>query len=268
MTNHDPRMAKHAAKVAALALMGAAVVTLAGCGSEPPPPVAKKTTAPPPPPPPPAPKVTTIADLMAEMGIDDRVMMTEAKAPAKTEDRRAVLSFFDAFARADADSLKTMMPFLDEVQLDILVESGEFDDTIEELWAIEVEAGSTPEGDSCVLAFFDIDGEQQPQMWVYAETDGAYEFSSQPTPENIMMHLSGTELVQAWFDRWAWEQERAIEADVKIAWDRVNLDDGEGGSSSSSGPSSSPRSPGTAPDPGGGGGRRPTPPPRRPPGPG
>ena len=90
-----------------LELGGAALVCtgllLTGCSKEPEPaPVAKAPAAPPPPPPPPAaPKVQTIADLMDELGIDSRVSLPEDMAPRSTDERIAVLSFLDGFARGD-----------------------------------------------------------------------------------------------------------------------------------------------------------------------
>ena len=80
----------------------AIVVGLAGCGEDPPPPQAPVVQAePPPPPPPPAPKVTPVADLMAELGIDKRINLPEDKAPDNDPARIALLEFFDAFVRGD-----------------------------------------------------------------------------------------------------------------------------------------------------------------------
>src|SRR3982750_225090 len=63
---------------------------------------------PPPPPAPEAPKVTPIDQLMAQLNIDPKVHLPEAKAPDNDEDRKAVLVFFDSFARGNAQALKTM----------------------------------------------------------------------------------------------------------------------------------------------------------------
>lgn len=203
---------------------------------------------------------------MADMGIDERVMLSEEAAPSSIEQRKAVLSFFDAFARGDIESVKMMMPYLDQKELDVLVETGAWQKTVDGLYAIELECGASPDGDACVLAFFDVDGDQQPQMWYMLEVEGGIEFEAQPTPEDVMTYLMGTDLIAAWFAQWQVEQELALQPDVEVDWTSVDLD--EGGSSSSS--SFSGGGGGTSPggiSPGGGG-RRKSPPARRPPGPG
>ncbi len=248
------------------AVSAALVMSIAGCGEEPPPVVKKK----PPPPPveaPPPPSVKSIESLMAELGIDDRVELPEARAPGSTEARIALLTFFDAFARGDDASVKMMVPYLDQKQLTALVDNGSWEATVDVLYAIEIETGQSPDGEPCTLAFFDVDGRQQAQMWFYSEVDGGgWEFESQPTPEDIMSFLQGDDMIEAWFKRWDEEMRIAELADVEIDWSRVDLDGNGDGDSDGGG-----YSPGSTPSPmspGGLGRRKPTPPPRRPPGPG
>lgn len=263
MINREP---KRAAGFLALGAMAAAVV-LGGCSEEP---VAKKAAPPPPPPaeppPPPPPAVKTVASLMAELGIDDRVRMEESAAPGSTEERVAMLEFFDAFARGDDGALRPMLPILEELELDALVESGEWSETVENIYDIEVVAGTSPNGDKCVMALIDVNSVMQPQLWHYFNDAGGFEFEAQPCPPDVMDKLSGTDWIAAWYDLLDKELALADRDDVDVEWDPVDLDQSNGNSGSGFSPSPG-GNPSSAPSPGGPGRRRPTPPPRKPPGP-
>ncbi len=92
------------------------VAAVTGCGSdeaEPAAVVARNYTSPPPPPP----KLTLISELMAQLGIDERVRLPEDKAPDNDEARRAVLEFFDAFARGDDQVVASMVSTADRLEL-------------------------------------------------------------------------------------------------------------------------------------------------------
>lgn len=247
----------------------ALVVGLMGCSEEPPVVVAPvKPSGPVTPPPPPAPAVKTVAQLMGELGIDDRVMMLEGWAPQSTEERRVVLEFFDAFARGDAASLRMMLPPLEQAELRALEESGQWSETLDGLYSISVESGVSPDGDRCVLALFDVEGGAvpQPQLWAYRQESGGWIFEAQPCPPGIMSKLSGNDQITAWHEILQKEIELASKPEEDVSVDPVDLD-----SNTSSGGDGISPGPGTSPSPGGPGGmprRRPTPPPRRPPGPG
>ena len=96
MTSHETRLLRLVGAAAACAVAATGSI---GCESSPPPPPVVTRVAPPPPPP--KPTVTPIDQLMVQLGIDERVQLLEEDAPAKEDDRRAVLEFFDAFARGD-----------------------------------------------------------------------------------------------------------------------------------------------------------------------
>ncbi len=250
--------------VGAATLAGAALVVAAGCGGSPPPPppVAVREKAPPPPPP--KPKVTPIAELMTQLGIDSRVSLPEDKAPPTDVQRKAVLSFFDAFARGDDKAGRTMLSKLDQTELDALVESGSWKRTTEQISRIDVQTGNGP-GGTVALAVFTVDLEFQPQLWYYETTEDGPVFDAVASPPDIMERLSGTDHIAAWFAIIAEELAMADEPDQTATVKQRDVSESE---SSDSGPNMSPggpdgpRGPGTP-------GKRPKPkgPPRRPPGP-
>lgn len=252
--------------LALTALVGAASLLVGGCGGEEEP-VAQAPPPPPPPKPttPPPPKITPIADLMERHRIDERVVLPEEKAPDNDPDRIAVLQFFDAFVRGDAATLGEMMSFADKIELDELVESGDWARTVENIEQVDVQTGPSDFGD-CALAVFTVDLEFQPQLWYYQGDESGHTFEAGPTPPNIMSRLSGTNWIQRWHEILAEELALADQPDVELERPQVNLDEeGESGASAGSGPSANPGSPSPGRNPFG---RRPPPrTPRRPPGP-
>lgn len=183
-----------------LLLAAGVALTLPGCTEEEPPPV---VVAPPPapPPPPPPPPLATVADLMKELNIDPRVSMDERFAPDTTEKRRAVLQFFDAFARGDATRAGAMMSAEDKTVLDDLVASGDWGSSTRGIDLIEVRAGIRPEdGKACALAIFTVGDGEQAGLWAYELDAGTASFAAEPTPPNVMERLSGEDLIAAWYD--------------------------------------------------------------------
>ena len=239
----------------------------AGCGGG-----DEQAVAPPPPPPPQAPvmptrpKVTSVADLMAQLAIDDRIYMQDAAAPASTEERQAVLEFFDAFVRGRDGQLRPMLSETDQPLLELMVDLGRFTEVAEAIEEVEVVAGSSPDGRPAVLGMYVRDGVDEYQLWYFEIDAGLARFESAPTPPGIVARLSGP--IDGYIERWHEildeEMRLASQPDEEIRLD-VNLDeesesDGEGGSPS--------MSPGAAPSPGGGSPIRRHRPgsPRRPPG--
>jgi hypothetical protein len=191
-------------------ILAAAVLT--GCEPPPPPP-------PPPvvkvaPPPPPAPTVVSIKDLMAEYDIDPRVNLPEEKAPGTTEQRVAVLKFFDAFARGNSEALKPMLSGPDQLRLGGMVDGGIFKKTTEAITRIDVRCGRQDGGD-CALAVFHVAEEFEPQLWVYTAGDRP-EFDAVATPPRIMEKLSGDNWIAAWYEVLKLELAKADEPDVVI----------------------------------------------------
>ncbi len=184
---------------------------------------------PPPPPPPAAPTVTPIEQLMAEMNIDPRVSLPEDKAPDNDIDRRAVLSFFDGFARGNDKAVATMLPETDRPQLVALVDSGAWKDTTGRITKIDVQCGTSPLSDKCALAVVEVKGGGdafQPQLWTYHTGDESPTFEAVPTPPGILDRLSGD-----WISRWfaILEEELALadKPDDEYAIAQRDLDDGK-----------------------------------------
>lgn len=186
---------------------------LAGCGGDPPPP---------PPPPvvqaapaePEAPPVTPIKELMARFDIDSRVNLPEDRAPSTDEQRIAVLKFFDAFARGNADGLRSMLSGPDQLQLDGLVAGDLFRKTTASVTRIDVRCGQA-DSDACALAVFHVGEDFQPQLWKYTVGDKP-EFDSIATPPNMMSKLSGNDWIAAWNEVLKLELAKADEPDVVI----------------------------------------------------
>jgi hypothetical protein len=244
---NDRTRASLVAGVSVVALAG--MLTLgAGCTKEeeqvvvaPPPP--------PPPPPPPAPTVTPIEQLMAEMNIDPRVELPEDKAPDNDVDRRAVLSFFDAFARGNDRAVGQMLPDSDRPQLQTIVESGAWKDTTSHIGKINVQCGSGPTGDKCALAVFEVeaDGEMfQPQLWLYNTDDEQQpQFEAVASPPGIMDRLTG-DWITTWFDILEEEMRLASAPDEEHTIAQRDLDEDEADPTGSSG-SGAPSAPGSVP---------------------
>ncbi len=239
-------------------------VTLAGCMAEDETPQARVVAPPPPPPAPLTPKVTLIADLMAELQIDERVELPEAKAPDNDPDREAVLVIFDAFARGDAETLGSMISPDDNLELEELVSSGTWRETVADITRIEIQTGISPYDQKCALGVFHVGGEFQPQLWYYSSDADGFMFEAAATPPDIMDKLSGADWIAAWHQILVDELARADDPDEVVEVAQRNYDDeGAGGGRSGGG------SPGRTPQaPPGGTKRRQPKPPRPPPGPG
>jgi hypothetical protein len=243
----------------------ATALLLAGCGGESDSQVGDRRPPPPPPPQePPKPAATPISDLMARLSIDERINLPEGKAPGNNPDRIAVLEFFDAFARGDADSLQTMLPLADQQELNALVESGVWEETIAGISEIAIETGTGPYEEKCALAIFEINGGFQPQLWYYASSADGYRFDAAPTPPDMINKLYGEDWIALWHTILEEEIELANKPDEEFDLPGVAVDEESGGRNDSFRGSS----PGTPNRPGGPPGRRQPPARRRPPGPG
>ena len=260
MTSHETRLLR---LVGAAAACAAVAIGSIGCESSPPPPPVVTTLAPPPPPP--KPTVTPIDQLMVQLGIDERVQLLEEDAPAKEDDRRAVLEFFDTFARSDATALGTMLSMLDRLELEDLVRSGAWEKTTSQITRIHVQTGESPDGQACALAIFYVGLGHQPQLWYYTTSIDGATFDAVATPPNIMDKLSGSDWIAAWFELLEQELALAYKPDEEFVVPQKIVSGKRGGSGSSVTPGGAPASPTGTP---GGPGRRPPPRnPRRPPGP-
>ena len=252
MTSHNKRFPVFGAAAAVCALLGAG---LSGCGSsEPQASVTPVSRAPARPKTPPRPAVTPVDQLMAQLGIDERVRMPEEKAPGNDAARTAVLEFFDCFARSDDQALGSMLSGLDHAELDALVDSGAWAGTTSQISRIEVETGRSPDGEDCALAVFYVGHEFQPQLWYYtADTTGS-EFAAVAAPPNMMERLGGSDWIAGWFDILEQELALADEPDEEFAVPQRNVAEtdrsGFAGPATGPGPSA-PTDPGRPSAPGG-----------------
>ena len=261
MISHD--VIRRGAPIACLLL----ITLLCACEGEEEVPVA---VAPPPrfvpPPAPPPPTIKTVEDLMIELNIDQRIFLEERMAPGPEDERIAVLEFFDAFARGDDMSVKRMMSVLDQRELEQLVASGVWEESIAAIEEIELQTGVNEDGDKCVLGIFIVGSREQLQMWYYSGAENDFTFQSVAAPPNLGARLSGEDWIAAWHEILAEEMALAEKPDEDLDMSQANYDESDG-----NGAGGTPSAPSTTPSlaPGGpGGGRRPTPPPRKPPGPG
>jgi hypothetical protein len=195
-----------------------------------------------------------VSQIVAQLGIDERVRLPEEKAPTSDTARTAVLGFFDSFARGDDQALGSMLSGIDRDELQELVETGAWSTSTEQISRIEVETGRSPDGEECALAVFYVGQEFQPQLWYYTvEADGA-EFAAVAAPPNLMDRLSGSDWIAAWFDILEQELALADEPDEEFAVPQKDYSDNDqgdyGGPSSGPGPSA-PSDPGRPTAPGG-----------------
>ncbi len=199
----------------------------------------------------PVPTVTSIETLMAQLGIDRRVRLSEDQAPDTDAARIAVLKFFDAFVRSDNDHVAEMLAGPDRVELERMVARGAWIDATESIERVDVRTGRNELGDDCVLAVFHVGMAFEPQLWTYEVSSYGSEFAAEPTPPGIIDKLSGSDWIAAWYRILADELARAEEPDEQVTVRSVNHDTSETIEAQDSGPAP------TGPIQPGGPGRRP-----------
>ena len=198
-TNQHPlKSHTHNSFVGFACIVVLACVGLTSCGEEeapPPPPVAR--VAPPPPPPPPAPTIKSVAELMAEYKIDERVNLPEKMAPNTNEKRVAVLKFWNAFAKSDSDYVGQHMTKLDENVLAGLIKNRTWATTTAKITAIEVQCKDDGEG-FATFGLVTSSGTEQPMLWDATMSSDQATFTAFPGTQDIMSHLSGEDSIGAW----------------------------------------------------------------------
>lgn len=141
---HEMRYLTTAVSLAGCFAIG---LSMSGCAADNEEPVAATQTYTPPPPMPELPRVTPIRDLMAEMRIDERIIFPEDRAPNNDPARRALLEFFDGFARGQSNAVQRMVEGLDRRELDAMVKTGQWRSSTEGIVTIEImqtgQAGSS-----------------------------------------------------------------------------------------------------------------------------
>ena len=184
----------------ALALLATVSVSLslAGCGEdEAPPPAPIVVAPPPPPPPPPPPAIKSIAELMAELGIDPRVKLAESDAPNSTEKRIAVLLFWHNFAIGDADKAGKTMSAEDTATLDALVANGAWAAVTSKIDQIEVVCADDG-ANFATMGIVRAGDDETPMLWDCDMSAENAVFAAFPATPDIMAQLSGTDLISAW----------------------------------------------------------------------
>ena len=225
-------------------------MTLVGCGGSQSDPIAIPVAAPSRPkalrtvPPP----ITSIAQMMTDLGIDSRVSLPEDMAPMTNPERKAVLEFFDSFARGDQAVLGSMLTSVDRDELDALVGSGAWVDATSKISGIDVQTGTSPvDGEPCALAVFYVDSGFQPQLWRYTINSDGPVFDSVAAPPNLMDRLYGDDWIAAWFAILDEEMALADKPDEEFVVDQRDV--GDDTPRSSGGGGANPSSPSTPSDP-------------------
>ncbi len=213
-----------------------------GCGGEEEvkkPVVTQKPTAPK------KPKAKTVEELVTKLGIDDRVFLSESEAPRLETERIALLKFFDAMVQVDLDTIKSMLSYGDQVELDTMVDE-DLASYMSEVSLIELLTGDSPEGRSCVMAIYEIGMDYQVQMWFYDGMGSDITFSAAETAPNLIEKLSGN-LVQSYFELKSKLAEIALQPDEEtsytLAGELTSSDGTVGTDESKPGPPSQPGGP-------------------------
>lgn len=183
---------------AAVAIGSIACAGFLGCGEEeaPPTPVVQ-FTPPPPPPPPPEPTVKSIEDLMKELNIDPRVQLAEDNAPDTTEERVAVLLFWNAFAKGDNSYAASRMTSADRKVIEELKKNGSWDATTAKIESIQIECTDDGEG-FATYGLITAGESEQPLLWDAEMAEGEASFTAFPGPADILSHLSGEDSIDSW----------------------------------------------------------------------
>lgn len=188
--------------------------SVAGCGGEePPPPAPKKRVREAPKPPPPA--VTSIEELMAQHGIDERVYLEEDQAPGTDEARVGLLTFFDGFASGRPEGIAPRLKPMERDELARMVESGALAQMASMIEEIEILSGTTPDGQRAYLAMYWLPDHMGAQMWIVDDSMGALQFEAAPSVPGIVDYL-GDDPFEEWFAVVADEQQQLTEPDLGL----------------------------------------------------
>ncbi len=193
--------------------------------------------------PPPKPKAKKFAKLEESLSIDSRVQLDENEAPRSEAQRIAILKFFDAMLKSDSDSLKSMMSFKDQLELDAMVNEG-LSSTMDEVSLVMLKTGNSPEGRPCVMAIYEIELEYQVQLWYIENTGQNFTFVAVETPPRLVEKLSG-KWITNYFEWKSKQAEIAQQPDEEISYGLT------GESTSSSGNKGGGSGPGPPSGPGG-----------------
>jgi hypothetical protein len=188
------------------------------------------------------PKTKTVAELQQELSFDSRIKLDELTAPRDEQSRVALLTFFDAMLKADVANLKSSLSFSDKLELDAMVGS-DLADYMKQVSRVDLQVGSSPSGDNCVIAVYEIGMEYQAQLWYFKNNGDSVSFESVPAPPNLVNFLSG-DWIASYFEWEAKQAEIAMQPDAGATYILAGDTDMKTTSEHGSGPSAP-----TAPEP-------------------
>ncbi len=187
---------------------------------------------------PPKPPTTPVDKLVNTLSIDDRIFLDENEAPRLESQRVAVLKFFNAMLQADAGTIKSMVSFNDQLELDAMIDHG-LASAMDEVSLVVLKTGENQDGRPCVMAIYEIDLDYQVQLWYIDDAGNSATFTSVETPPNLVDQLSGN-WIEEYFILKNKQAEIAQMPDEDTSYTlagELTTSDGSRGSNEPSGPS-------------------------------
>ena len=176
-------------------------------------------------------------ELIAKFNLDPRLMLADDMAGTEQE-RKKVLTFFNAILEGDMRMLRSMVSSDDALQFEALADLGGFDDEVlAGVDTVELHFGTDEEeGGSAVLAWFATGKNDEVQMWTFEAVDS--KFKSQWGNPEMVDRLHSADPVAVWYALNRQEQALAELPDEVIKLQAYLDEDSEGEVySSSSSPS-------------------------------
>ena len=176
-------------------------------------------------------------ELIAKFNLDPRLMLADDMAGTEQE-RKKVLTFFNAILEGDMRMLRSMVSSDDALQFEALADLGGFDDEVlAGVDTVELHFGTDEEeGGSAVLAWFATGKNDEVQMWTFETVDS--KFKSQWGNPEMVDRLHSADPVAVWYALNRQEQALAALPDEVIKLQAFLDEDSEGEVySSSSSPS-------------------------------
>jgi hypothetical protein len=185
----------------------------------------------------------SVEKIVESLSIDPRIHLDEKEAPRSESQRIAILTFFDAMLRADAEALKSKLSFNDQLELDAMVNNG-LASSMDDVSLVILLTGESPEGKPCVMAIYETDYETemdyQVQLWYIENSGKDSTFVAVETPPNLVEKLSGN-----WIENYfVWKGKQAKiaqqpdeEASYALAGESTSSSGNRGGGGGPSGPS-------------------------------
>ncbi|MEC8770963.1 MAG: hypothetical protein VXX19_08955, partial [Planctomycetota bacterium] len=137
-------------------------------------------------------------ELIAKFNLDPRLMLADDMAGTEQE-RKKVLTFFNAILEGDMRMLRSMVSSDDALQFEALADLGGFDDEVlAGVDTIELHFGTDEEeGGSAVLAWFATGKNDEVQMWTFETVDS--KFKSQWGNPEMVDRLHSADPVAVWY---------------------------------------------------------------------